>query len=135
MNTQKAFNERVGVQRALTRWKKETAPNRKNLFAIARELNVSLKWLLTGQESPKAVVLAEHAPDSYEARPPEPLDEAFMMQTVREVDNYVQAHKIKFLVDQKARTYILVYEHCLKHKVPPDSLIINRYLVLAGVIF
>jgi transcriptional regulator with XRE-family HTH domain len=50
---QKDFNERVGVQRAISRWKSgESRPSVDSLLMIKKLFGKSIDWLLTGEESP-----------------------------------------------------------------------------------
>ena len=50
---QKEFNEMVGVQRAITRWKSgESRPSVDSLMVIKEIFGKSIDWLLTGEESP-----------------------------------------------------------------------------------
>ena len=50
---QKDFNERVGVQRAISRWKSgESRPSVDSLLMIKKLFGKSVDWLLTGEESP-----------------------------------------------------------------------------------
>ena len=50
---QKDFNEMVGVQRAITRWKSgESRPSVDSLMMIKKLFGRSIDWLLTGEEAP-----------------------------------------------------------------------------------
>ena len=50
---QKDFNEMVGVQRAITRWKSgESRPSVDSLMMIKKLFGKSIDWLLTGEEAP-----------------------------------------------------------------------------------
>ena len=50
---QKNFNEMVGVQRAITRWKSgESRPSVDSLMMIKELFGKSIDWLLTGEEAP-----------------------------------------------------------------------------------
>lgn len=50
---QKVFNEMVGVQRAVTRWKSgESRPSVDSLMMIQKLFGKSIDWLLTGKDAP-----------------------------------------------------------------------------------
>ncbi len=50
---QKVFNDMVGVQRAITRWKSgESRPSVDSLMMIKKLFGKSIDWLLTGEEAP-----------------------------------------------------------------------------------
>ncbi len=50
---QQQFNEMVGVQRAISRWKSgESRPSVDSLMVIKEIFGVSIDWLLTGEEPP-----------------------------------------------------------------------------------
>jgi len=75
---QKEFNEMVGVQRAITRWKSgESRPSVDSLMVIKEIFGKSIDWLLTGEEAPAfqpvqpIIALAGTQPEIPEGMQPE----------------------------------------------------------------
>ncbi len=128
--SQEEFGKLFGVHKStVCRWETGTIPDREMRRKIAAYGNLTEEWLLRG-EAPVAQLL-EHTPDYYEARRPAPLDEDLIIQVVATVEEYLAATKIKRRPLQKGRLIAMIYDHCLKEKEKPNSLLVKRYLPLA----
>jgi transcriptional regulator with XRE-family HTH domain len=132
--SQDEFNKRIGVNQAVTRWKKgETTPSADSLLAIKKMFAVSIDWLLTGEgrEEPQAPpTLQEHQPETYAARPPAPVDTALLSQVLGTVSQALTEQKVNLTAAQQSRLSGLVYEHCARERERPTTVLVKRYLLL-----
>ena len=130
---QKDFNEKIDIQRALTRWKTgESTPSLASCVAIKRAFGKPLDWIILGEESHH---LGEHPAEPYEARPLAPVQPALLGDTISMVDatlkDLLRSKKIhKLTEDQKNMLIAKVYAQCAEDLKPPDRLLIEKYLLL-----
>ena len=113
LEDQKDFNEIIGIQRAITRWKTgETSPGLKSCLAIKKTFGKSLDWIIFGEES--SLHAKEAAPDFYYARRLPPLNIDLLNLVIATVEGFLQHNKIKILPLKKACVITIFYDDCKK---------------------
>jgi transcriptional regulator with XRE-family HTH domain len=129
LDDQKEFNERIGIQRAVTRWKTgETTPGLKSYLAIRHAFGRSLDWIIFGDEAP--LQLGESIPEHYNAGPPVPINASLLSQAIAKVDETLEKYKLELNPGKKARLTSIIYEHCADEKEQPNISLIARYLLI-----
>ncbi len=130
--TQQEFNQRIGVQRALTRWKAgETSPSINSCLAIKKAFNKSLDWIILG-ESPTPQ-LQEFIPEIYDARQPAPVDVEKIAILVAEAEKYQEELRLRLPPARKGKWIAMLYEHWITEKTPPDRQTMKAYLTMTHV--
>lgn len=113
----------------ISRYEAGRVPDVETLKNIADYGGVTVEWLLHGDRP--APQLLEHAPDLYDARPLPPLAFPLLVEVVAAADAYLARRRLKRSIIQRARLYVLLYEHCAENKERPDDALVEKYLVLA----
>ena len=126
---QTVFNKRIGVQRALTRWKdpKDCWPGLKAFLGINNAFGRSLDWIIWGQGEPLKI---SEAATSYISLPVPPIDENLHRLVLFEVEDYLQSHKESLLTSDKNSLITDLYVHCLESKDRPSSFLVHKYFLL-----
>jgi hypothetical protein len=121
------FNEKIGTQRALTRWKSgESTPSLTSCVAIKEVFGKSLDWIILGEQSPQ--FLREQAAEPYEVRPLAPMEAELLNETMAKVEEVLKEEKQKLNPEQKARLLTRVYNDCAEDRIKPDFVMVKRYL-------
>jgi hypothetical protein len=129
LKNQQDFNERIGTQRALTRWKtRESTPSLKSCIAIKQAFGKSLDWIIFGEEPSPG--LAEFRPTSYDARPLAPIEAELLNEAMIKVDEVLKEEKKQLRPEQKVRLITRIYNDCAEDRIKPDHVMAKRYLWL-----
>jgi transcriptional regulator with XRE-family HTH domain len=127
LNDQNEFNEKIGIQRAITRWKTgETSPGLKSCLAIRNAFGRSLDWIIFGEEPAKTS--QEIAPKSDKARPLASKDFELLSDCISKVEEEVNDEKKTLQKAQKFRLIFRVYNDCVEDRIKPDKAMVKRYL-------
>ncbi len=126
LKTQEEFNRRIGVQRAITRWKSgETTPEKESLNRIREEFNVSLEWLLHGRGP---LQLKDFQPEPYVSCAPASINENRFIKMFLLVKRILREER-KIMSDEKALSLaIILYNDWAVDGIEPDALTVSRYL-------
>jgi hypothetical protein len=121
------FNEAIGTQRALTRWKSgESTPSLNSCVAIRKAFGKSLDWIILGEQSPQ--FLHEPAAEPYEARPLASQDFELLNDSIEKVEEELNEEKKALTKGQKFRLILRVYNDCVEFQKKPDRDMVKRYL-------
>lgn len=123
---QRDFNEKIGTQRALTRWKSgESTPGLTSCVAIKESFDKSLDWIILGEEmeSPRA----EKRPQ-YQSRPMAHIDADLLNASLATVDAVLKAEKQQLRSEDKMALLAQVYNDCAEEGIEPDTIMVKHYL-------
>lgn len=118
ISDQDEFNKKIGIQRALTRWKGETRPSIDSLLIIKKVFGKSIDWLLTGEEPQKTGVFHEHPIETYEARPLAPVDTELISEVVKTVEEFLAKERLQISPERKGRSAYSNDYHCTRSEYP-----------------
>lgn len=121
---QNEFNEKIGIQRALTRWKtRETTPSLKSFLAIKKAFNRSLDWIIFGKETVQPLQEINPVARSLTREEVQLLNEVMIM-----VEEVLEEEKKQLRVEQKSRILTRIYNDCAEDQIKPDRVMVKRYL-------
>jgi DNA-binding XRE family transcriptional regulator len=123
---QKDFNEKIGIQRALTRWKTgESTPSLTSCVAIKKAFGKSLDWIILGEEMRPS--LAELRSE-YEDRPLPHLAADLLNTAWITLDAILKAEKQRLRPEDKVALLAQIYNDCAKDRIKPDKIMVKHYL-------
>lgn len=111
----------------------ERVPSRSTARKIADYGNVSIDWLLWGEEKtvfvnfPKAHEIKEHAPDAYTAARPAEIQEYLFVEVLRVVEDYIKINKLRYDQTRRGRLIAKLYNHCAQELDRPSLLLAEKY--------
>ena len=118
-----------GLQKStISRYEKGRIPDAETLRIIANYGNVTVEWLLKGDESEAP----QHAERSG-ARHSLPLDVALLAETLKEIKKFIAGKSVKLSPQREARLVAMVYDHCQENKEKPDRTLVERCLWITRV--
>lgn len=125
LEDQQEFNKKIGIQRAITRWKTiETTPGLKSCLAIKRAFGRSLDWIIFGEEPARQV--EEAVRKFYDVRPLPGHNEPLLIQVVATIEETILRLKLKTSPMHKGRLVSTIYDICQKDKIRPDSHLVEK---------
>jgi len=126
-------NQLGGLQKStVSRYEKGRIPDEETLNKIALFGNVTMEWLLKGDER-QTPQFSEPASEVYGVRPGPPLDVALLAEILTEIKKFMAEKHVKLSPQREARLVALVYDHCQEDKVKPDRMLVERCLWITKV--
>lgn len=121
------FEAEIGMRGAASRWKSgRDKPMPESLLKIKKRFNVSIDWLLTGEET--SAIFKEFTPESYDARPLAPLEADLLIKIKTLLDQETKSQTKHLRPDQEMRLVTRIYNDCAEDRVKPDAIMVKRYL-------
>lgn len=120
------FEAEIGMRGAASRWKAGEKPTPESLLKIKNAFNISIDWLLTGEESTVALNKFRAEPD--EAPPLSSLQANLLNEAIVVIEKLLKEEKILLLPEQKSDLLTRVYNDCAEDRVKPNSKMVERYL-------
>jgi hypothetical protein len=111
----------------ISRYESGTIPGDENLRKIAELGNVTVEWLLRGDQ-PSAPQFSEPSPS-----PSPPLDVALIAEILTEIKKVMGEKNEKLSPPREARLVALIYSHCQEGKKKPDCDLVDRCLWITRV--
>jgi transcriptional regulator with XRE-family HTH domain len=122
-----------GLQKStVSRYEKGRIPDEETLNKIATFGNVTMEWLLKGDER-QTLQFSEPAPEVRGARPGPPLDVALLAEILAEIKKFIAEERLELSSKREARWVALVYDQCQDNKVKPDRMLVKRFLWITKV--
>ena len=122
-----------GLQKStISRYEKGRIPDSETLRKIAIFGNITMEWLLMGDQS-SAPQLLEQNPENIEASPEPPLDVVLLAEILAEIKQVIADKHVKLSPKREARLIALVYDHCREGKVKPDRILVERCLWITKI--
>ena len=125
--TQAEFGKIIGVNQG-TIWKYENGrvPDVETLKKIANHGGVTVEWLLKGEEKGTPAQTAEHAPETYEARPAY-LDKDALEKIILLTRDFLRRHSDNISAAGEADLIARNYEYWLDNFKYPDDQVIAAH--------
>lgn len=128
LKTAKEFEEAIGMRNALYRWKKKLdKPTPDSLLKIAQYFDISVEWLMTGEEP---LPILSEMKTAYKPQTPAAIDTERIAQIVQEVEDYLANVRLKISSVRKGKLIAMLYEYWVTEGIKPDDQIIKAYLRL-----
>jgi transcriptional regulator with XRE-family HTH domain len=128
ITTWEKFEREYGMRGSISRWKTgKDAPTPASLLRISQRFQVSIDWLLRGEEG--LAYLFEHAPERYQAKPPE-LSLDYLTRAARLALKYFQAQGLPLKTAQVAELIAYCYEYLQEKHQDPGATTVHRLAVL-----
>ena len=132
--SQEEFGRHLGgLQKStVSRYEKGRIPDEETLNNIANIGNVTMEWLLKGDER-QTPQFSEPAPEVYGVRPGPPLDVILLSEILAEIKKFMAEKHVKLSPQREARLVAVVYDQCRESKVKPDRILVERFLWITKV--